>query len=1019
MASLFRLPAPVRLPGLIALAVGAALVLAAAIRFVAWNWPILSDAARFGLAGGGMLLCLLLAFAAERNAGTMPEKRPSAGAGSPQSATPGAASGGTLAVPDNTGTGNTEGRTSGTGSLAGSLTAGTGNAGTAPTEAGSFAGAAAGLALLGAGLCLGLFWAVFAQTFQSGATERDFCLVWAGCVVPLLALRRSAGLWNLLVVLLCGAACNMPPAALWYAVGPNLLLRLGGVAAVCCAVAPRRNAWLALPLTVLVGAATCLCSLALMDLCSPCLSGLPRIGGLALFAGPAALAAVLAFALRARHGLALGELALSALVLLNVLVLYALPFHDLIDALAAFLLVNLAYLAALTLLLRQSLRRLCQPGTPGGGVATLCLRLPAALGGLASALCLLALITLLLAEWRLDTLIPLAGLGLVLLLGSAMLWRVRGNSTLAAVFALVLATGGLIGLHLNLYGHSTALVLGLAWGTSTLLYACMNMPLMRFTAVFAALWTSVVTLQAAGLRGGLLSVLAVCCLLPLGLATAGRFPCGALRPAALACILAPALLSPRLPLPFQLHLTPDLLGGWLSSTLLTLNLALLIRRMLPPRQSPAAPRPAEYAAGLLALLLGWYACPPECLLAVNLLFASLSGTASTTITGTDGTGTTDLRTAKAASAGTHAAQTTDPAPSRFREVASTVETAPTSAPGAGIAGTSNAGTSNAGTSNAGTADATPHDPEQRHAGASLPRTAPAVTGNPAADGMTARAATADRTTASGAIRPDMAGTASGATVLLAAGTGVLQTPGACSCRAPACDVTLLVAGLLLLAASLTGFYVRLKLPHMACVLSLAGPGLCLMGAGLWLNRRTRPAASGPRPCRAVRPPLLRHALPFALVAAVLAVVGSAAIADRSAILREGRKVLLALQPTDPHALLMGDYMDLEYKLDWLIPDATGPGCLPLNPDAAGVPRIAPEAFIPDSDCTDVPAPALCRKKAANGLLFFDLPRRYYVEAGQARQYERAAFAVLRCNSANRCLLAGLAGRDGKRLGPVR
>ena len=1010
MPPLIRLPDPVRLPGLIALATGVALVLAAAVRFIAWNWPALPDTARFGLAGGGMLLCLLLAFAAERRAGFSPGKQGTAKTDDSPNAMASAS------PPDtsHTGTG-----IPGTGN-AGASNAGSGTAEVVPSETGGLAGAAAGLAMLGAGLCTGLFWAVFAQTFQSGATERDFCLVWAACVVPLFVLRRSAGLWNLLVVLLCGAACNTALSDLWYAAGPGLLLRLGGVAAVCCVAAPKRNAWLALPLTVLIGAATWLCSLALMELVAPCAYG-PRISGAALFAGPVALAAVLAFALRAGHGLALGGLALSALVLLNVLVLYAWPFHSLIAMLAVFLLVNLAWLSALTMLLHHGLRRLHRPGTPDGIAATLCLRLPAALGGLTSALCLLGLITLLLAEWHLDMAVPMAAVGLVLLLGGTTLWRMRGSSTLAATCALVLACGGLIGLHLELYGHNPALILGLVWGASALFYAGMDMPLLRFAAIFAALWTSFVTLQDAGL-GGFLSVPAVCCLLPLGLATAGRFPRGALRPAALACILTPALLSPRLPLPFQLHLTPDLLGGWLPSALLTLNLALLIRRRLP-RQSPASPRPAEYAAAVLVLLPGWYACPPECLLAVNLLFASLAGTVSPA-TEADETGRTGIRAMKAAAADTDAAQPTDPAPSRSKEAVSAVETPPASASGAstaktGNAGTSNAGTSNAGTSNAGAADATPHDPETHHAGASLSRTVPAATGSTAADGMTAGRTTVDSPPANGTIAPDTAGAAPDTAATRSAGSGAVQAAETGSCRAPACDATLLVAGLLLLAASLTGFYVRLKLPHMAYVLSLAGPGICLMGAGLWLNRRLRQAAGIRRAQPSARPPLLRHALPFALVAAVLTAAGGAAIADRSAILREGRDVLLALRPTDPHALLMGDYMDLEYELDWLIPDATGPGCLPLHPDAAGHPQTSPEAFIPDSDCKGVPTPALCRKKAASGLLFFDLPRRYYFEAGQARQYEHAAFAVLRCDRTSRCLLAGLAGKDGKRLGPAR
>lgn len=42
----------------------------------------------------------------------------------------------------------------------------------------------ASLALLASCMCIGMFWAVFGQIFQSGATEQDLCLVWPPACFP-------------------------------------------------------------------------------------------------------------------------------------------------------------------------------------------------------------------------------------------------------------------------------------------------------------------------------------------------------------------------------------------------------------------------------------------------------------------------------------------------------------------------------------------------------------------------------------------------------------------------------------------------------------------------------------------------------------------------------------------------------------------------------------------------------------------------------------------------------------------
>ena len=175
--------------GRLLLVVGAALVLAAAICFFAWNWRSLSDTAKFALAVGGFLACVAGSLAAERHDRSVP----------------------------------------------------------------------ADLALLAACLFMGMFWVVFGQTFQSGATAQDFCLVWAACVTPFVLLRRTASLWNLWAVLLLAAVADkslatvspLPPLALAAAlcgiavVPPGILRRKPGL-----------NAWLALPLTALLALGT-------------------------------------------------------------------------------------------------------------------------------------------------------------------------------------------------------------------------------------------------------------------------------------------------------------------------------------------------------------------------------------------------------------------------------------------------------------------------------------------------------------------------------------------------------------------------------------------------------------------------------------------------------------------------------------------------------------------------------------------------------------------------------------------
>ena len=774
MPNALTLPAPARLPGLTALAAGTALTLAAALCFFAWNWFRLPEAARFSLAGGAVLLCLILTLAAER-----------------------------------------KGRVH-----------------------------AASLALLGAALFTGMFWAVFGQVFQSGATVQDLCLAWALCVVPLFALRRTASLWNLLVLLLCAASWKDPGHLL-----PPLL-----ASAACCLLAlvpflrqgRSLNARLLLPLTLLLTAATAQTGMDILSFADRASSPAASL------AAPAFLLAVLVPALRTRHAPALCACALSALVLLNLL-LFRL-FEDFPATTTALLFagIDIACTLALACLLPRWLQGSARLRPPA-----LAALLPAALGGLLSAVSLLALAALLLG----DSPAAMLGAGITAMACGMALWRRRGRSVFVSVLASVLTTGGTTGFHVALFDYAPAVMLAGVWTAALLLYLFMDGVVLRFSAEFWALVTSIFTLP--GLVPSGMPLFLLCFLLfflPLGAAALGRFPRDRARPAALACIGALVLISL-----FPLSHSP--LEEKTATVVATANLALLILRMLPPRRSPAFPRPAECAAGACALLLTGFFSPLSCLTGLNLLFAALTVGRATT------------------------------------------------------------------------------------------------------------------------------------------------------CPAHDCDRTLLLTGVVLLALSLVIFYYGAQFTFPELTLAMGIPGLCLLLAGTWLERRI-PREKAPVRSRRARLPLLRHALPFALLAVLLTAVACAALADRKALLREGQEILLALRPQDPRAFMLGDFMNLRYEAEGqLLLPGEGPFCLPLEVDEHGVARPSPDGAVKHGDCDDLPFPALPVEASPAGFSRLALPHRYYFEQGLAPLYARAAFAVLRCDGNRRCLLSGLADQDRRPLLP--
>lgn len=780
---------------------GAALTLTAVVHFFAWNWHALSGAARFALTGGGTVLCLLSAAVADR-----------------------------------------KGRH-----------------------------ALCSLSLFAAALFTGLFWIVFGQIFQSAATFREFCLAWAAGTIPLFLLRRTALLWNLLVLLLSAGSCADPLLTLWEGAWTPHLLPPLLVAAACCAVAmlppgflrrpPGLNAWLTLPLTLLLAEATVMCAMLMLLERHQYHASLPEA-----MAGPLALAAVLVSAVRARHVPALCETALCGIVLLNTGAFRLSDSLSLTERAALFTLLN----GACAFLLLSLLSRLPRWKTLMSFSPALA-HVPALFGGLLSALSLMALTALFFSG--LDASATLLRAGLLYMICGTLLWRHGRTGTFSVVLASVLVTGGSLCFHIGLLEYTPAVILAAVWTAALLLYALLDYPPLRFSAVFWAIVSTIIFLPDLPVPDAFLSAgVFFLCFLPLSAAAAGRFPRSFLRPASLACLCALLLLCPTFPPVSSLCLRFGTAEETFCVTLAALNLAVLFLRRLHTLPSLSGIRPADGAAAVAVILVLWMLAPLETLIGLNLLFAGMAQPGETTPDATDET----------------------------------------------------------------------------------------------------------------------------------AGRN---------------DRTLMLLGVLALAAHCLLFYYLTVFPFRMKMAYVGLPGLCLLAAGLRMTCPSR-APDGKKKT-SVAQPAPGSLLPFALCAAVLAVLFCTAVADRKALLREGEEVLLSLAPQDPRAFLFGDYMALSYDVDRLpAQSVTGPGCLPLVVDDTRVAHASPDGVLEGSACTDVSVPALTVDRTTLGTLRLRLPRRCYMEEGSASVLERARYAVLRFDDRNRMLLTGLADEDGRPIRPV-
>lgn len=541
-------------PGLIPLFAGVFLSLSALIYFFAWNWYSLPAATKFALAGGGTVLCIALALAAEQKA-----------------ISPGSS-----------------------------------------------------LAQFSAAIFSGLFWVVFGQTFQSGTTVRELCLAWAASVVPIFLLRRTASLWNLLVVLLSIGVCSQPLLDSWqnrhtsHFLAPLLTAAAFSAAALLTPAWLHRprglNAWFALPVTLLLVEATALCTFCILFLPLQYQPSLPELA-----AGPIALSAVLAGGLFFRHALTLCETALCGLVLLNAALFRLSETLPATETAALFLIVN----GACTFFLASTLTKL-PSWTKHPRLRRTLAHLPTIFGAFLSALSLLSLTALFFTGQAFTFALLCAGL-LYMPLGT-LLWRLRGKSTFVAVLGSVLVSGGSLCFHIGLLDYSSGIILASVWAAASLLYVLLNYAPLRFFSVLWALVSTIAFLPyMVGHTQALVLPVFLLCFLPLMAAATGRFPRYFLRPAAFACIVALPLLFPSFPPLSPLRTDFGTPEEKIAITLASLNLIIMVLRRLPPRSSPSYPRPAELAAAVPVLLALWYLSPLENIVALNLLAAGAGG----------------------------------------------------------------------------------------------------------------------------------------------------------------------------------------------------------------------------------------------------------------------------------------------------------------------------------------------------------------------------------------------------------
>jgi len=133
---------------------------------------------------------------------------------------------------------------------------------------------------------------------------------------------------------------------------------------------------------------------------------------------------------------------------------------------------------------------------------------------------------------------------------------------------------------------------------------------------------------------------------------------------------------------------------------------------------------------------------------------------------------------------------------------------------------------------------------------------------------------------------------------------------------------------------------------------------------------------------------------------------SSQITQLERVKKRGAVVLLDLRPADPRALMLGDFMALQYveERSRHLPDelpASGQFIMTLDENNVGTyARLADEANLAPNE---VRINYIRRKHGVT----FGAPR-YYFQNGTAKTYENAEYGIFRISPEGRAVLVGLA-----------
>lgn len=125
------------------------------------------------------------------------------------------------------------------------------------------------------------------------------------------------------------------------------------------------------------------------------------------------------------------------------------------------------------------------------------------------------------------------------------------------------------------------------------------------------------------------------------------------------------------------------------------------------------------------------------------------------------------------------------------------------------------------------------------------------------------------------------------------------------------------------------------------------------------------------------------------------------------VIRQGRDVFIPLLPVDPRALLLGDYMTLNYGL------AEGLACADANncPKQGSATVSLDERGIATALKRGPGAGVKLNYRFSEGRVVYGNGQAFFFSEGQAERYAAAKFAQFRVASDGRAVLVGLRGAN--------